>query len=147
MLRVRGAGGVGGDAERTTVRPDRFGPAELDVSYPGRLARGVAYKLFLDLPRPAAGKLRLAVEQEEARLEVEVDAREVPHLGLWVNRGGWTPFAGGRPYHNLAFEPCIGAGDGLDAALGPWRSAAWLAPRETRRWTLVWRGRRRPVGI
>ena len=145
MVRVRSAPG-GHDAERVRAMTDRFGPPELDLTRPARLGDGAACKLFLDLPRPTAGKLRLAVEQGAARLEVAVDAGEVPHLGLWINAGGWTPFAGARPYRNLAFEPCIGAGDTLDAALGAWRSAAWLAPGATRRWTLVWRGRRRPVG-
>ena len=125
----------------------RFGPREVDFSRPARVSDAYACKLFLDLPTAAGQRVRLAIEQGDARLECEVDATEVPHFGLWINNGGWTPFAGGTPYRNLAFEPCIGAGDGLDAALGaPWQSAAWLAPGETRRWTLRWRGRARPVG-
>jgi galactose mutarotase-like enzyme len=95
--------------------------------------------------------VRLGVEQGGARLEVEVDPGEVPHFGLWLNRGGWTPFRAGErpgaaPYHNLAFEPCLGAPDALDAALGAWRGAQWLAPGATRRWTLTWRGRATPAG-
>lgn len=117
---------------------------ERDFTFPARDAAPYACKLFLDLPR-ASSAVRLAIEQAGARLEVEVDPREVPHFGLWLNHGGWTPFAGGTPYRNLAFEPCIGAPDTLDAALGAWRSAAWLAPGETRRWTLRWRGRRAPA--
>jgi galactose mutarotase-like enzyme len=125
----------------------RFGPREVDFTRPTRVGDGYACKLFLELPRPTNGsggtRVRLAVEQGDARLECEVDPLEVPHLGLWVNHGGWTPFAGGTPYRNLGFEPCIGMGDSLTAALGePWRSAAWLSPGETRRWTLRWRGRR-----
>lgn len=127
-----------------------FGPRQVDFSRPAHVADAYACKLFLDLPRPAnatAHRVRLAIEQGGARLECEVDAAEVPHFGLWINHGGWTPFAGGTPYHNLAFEPCIGSGDALDAALrAPWDSAAWLAPGETRRWTLRWRARAKPVG-
>ncbi|MGZ8377746.1 MAG: hypothetical protein ACXWZS_14755 [Gemmatirosa sp.] len=129
VLRVR---------DRGTVR-------ERDFTRPARDAAPYACKLFLDLPRPAGGLVRLAVEQDDARLEVEVDTREVPHLGLWLNHGGWSPFAERAGYRNLAFEPCIGAPDPLDAALGAWGGAAWLAPGETRQWTLRWRGRRRMV--
>ena len=138
-----------GDAGTT-----RFGPHEVDFTFPvlatrrfgdaGRAA--YACKLFVDLPRTPGKPVRLGVEQGGARLEVEVDPGEVPHLGLWLNHGGWTPFAGGTPYHNLGFEPCIGAPDALDAALGPWGGAQWLAPGETRRWTLTWRGRAAPAG-
>jgi galactose mutarotase-like enzyme len=83
--------------------------------------------------------VRAALEEGDARLEVELDTREVPHFGLWLNHRGWTPFEGGAPYGNLAFEPCIGAPDPLSDALGDWDSAAWLGPREMRRWSLVWR--------
>lgn len=131
LLRVR-------DADAGTAR-------ERDFTHPARDVAPYACKLFLDLPRPAGHVVRLAVEQDGARLEVEVDAREVPHLGLWLNHGAWTPFPERGGYRNLAFEPCIGAPDPLDAALGAWDGAAWLAPGETRQWTLRWRGRRRTV--
>ena len=169
-VRVWGAdgvalGGPGSEHRWPMLRegaPDatRFGPRELDFSRPALVAAAVggryACKLFLDLPQGTGLPVRLAVEQDDARLECEVDAREVPHLGLWINQRGWTPFAaeGGAPYLNLGFEPCIGAGDTLSAALGAapdagdrWRDGAnWLLPGETRRWTLLWRGRARPVG-
>lgn len=114
------------------------GKKTLDFSRPDAVARRYACKLFLDLaPEPVT----LAIEEGDARLEVTVDGREVPHMGLWLNRGGWTPFDDGTAYHNLAFEPCIGAGDDLSAGLGDrWQSAASLAPDETRTWTLAWRG-------
>jgi galactose mutarotase-like enzyme len=124
---------------------DGDGERERDFTRPARDAASYACKLFLDLPRPANGVVRLAVEQDDARLEVEVDTREVPNLGLWLNHGGWSPFSERPGYRNLAFEPCIGAPDPLDAALGEWGGAAWLAPGETRQWTLRWRGRRRMV--
>ncbi len=104
---------------------------------PTAVADGYACKLFLDLP---ASTRRIAVEEGRARLEVELDVGEIPHFGLWINNRGWTPFVGGTPYLNFAFEPCIGAPDTLDDALGEWNAAAWLEPGETRRWTLTWRG-------
>ena len=109
--------------------------APVDVSHPAGVRDGYACKLFLDL---GAGPVRAAVEEEDARLEVAFDGGEVTHCGLWINNRGWTPFDGGRPYRNLALEPCIGAPDSLSAALGDWDAAAWLAPGETRRWTLEW---------
>ncbi|CAA9352545.1 MAG: hypothetical protein AVDCRST_MAG11-3609 [uncultured Gemmatimonadaceae bacterium] len=109
------------------------------LAHPARVADGYACKLFLDLP---AGARRLAVEEDDARLEVELDPGEVTHFGLWLNNRGWTPFAGGAPYRNFAFEPCIGAPDTLDDALGAWGAAAWLEAGATRRWTLTWRGER-----
>ena len=88
------------------------------------------------------GAGRAAVEEANARLEVSFDTANVTHFGLWLNRGGWSPFARGKGYHNLAFEPCIGAPDSLTEALGQWRSASWLEPGQTREWSLTWRGTR-----
>ena len=135
VLRVRDTGRDGATA---SLR-------ERDFTHPVRDAQPYACKLFLDLPRPSTGAVRLAIEQGGSRLEVEVDPSEVPNMGLWINHGGWTPFQGGTPYRNLAFEPCIGAPDPLDAALDAWRGAAWLQPGESRSWTLRWRARRQPV--
>jgi galactose mutarotase-like enzyme len=115
----------------------RTGGKVLDFSRPADVARRYACKLFLDL---AEG--RAAIEQDGARLEVRFDAREVPNFGLWINHRGWTPFRRGKPYLNLAFEPCIGAPDPLSEALGSWKGAHWLEPGETRRWTLTWTGHR-----
>ncbi|MDF1503575.1 hypothetical protein [Roseisolibacter sp. H3M3-2] len=137
-------GGDGAEHRWPVLRVrDASGGAARDFTVPARGAAPFACKLFLDLPTPRVGPVRLAVEQDGARLEVEVDPREVPHLGVWLNHGGWSPFAGRAGYHNLAFEPCIGAGDALDAALRAGAAAAWLAPGETRAWTLRWRARRR----
>lgn len=135
------------------ARATPFGPREVDFTRPALAPRrfgdggraDYTCKLFLDLPRAAAGRrVRLGVEQQGARLEVEVDSAEVPHLGLWLNHGGGAGVPGARPYFTLGFEPCIGAPDALDAA-GAWNAAQWLAPGETRRWTLLWRGRAAPV--
>ncbi|HEU4565112.1 MAG TPA: hypothetical protein VFS05_10705 [Gemmatimonadaceae bacterium] len=104
-----------------------------DLRAPGS---GGAYacKLFLDVREG-----RAALREGGATLEARWDVAELPNVGLWLNHGGWTPFADRAPYHNLALEPCIGAPDSLADALGAWKGAAWLAPGETRRWTLRWR--------
>jgi len=64
---------------------------------------------------------------------------EVPNFGLWINRGAWTPLKRGKPYTHLSFEPCIGAPDTLEEALGAWKSAHWLEAGATRHWSLRWR--------
>jgi galactose mutarotase-like enzyme len=107
----------------------------VDFSRPDAVARRYACKLFLDMPSG-----RAAVIEGDARLEVTFDATQVPNFGLWLNRKGWTPFAGGRAYHNFAFEPCIGAPDPLSDAFGSWDGAHWIEGGEKREWELVWRG-------
>jgi galactose mutarotase-like enzyme len=108
-----------------------------DLRRPDQIARAFACKLFVDMRTG-----RAAIEEAGARLEVSFDTALVTHLGLWINRDGWSPFARGTSYRNLAFEPCIGAPDSLTEALGGWRSASWLEPGQTREWALTWRGTR-----
>jgi hypothetical protein len=130
-----------GDALRGLASEFRWPHARLerriaDLSQPDSLGRHFACKLFLEMP-PGSGVV--AVEEGEVRLEVAFDERAVPNLGLWLNKRDWSPFARGKRHANLAFEPCIGAPDSLAEALGAWQSAHWLAPGETRAWTLTWR--------
>ena len=150
-LRVDAAHGFGAGDAATIGSAAQLGAGEhewpmvsihgimADASHPASIGEGRACKLFLDLP---AGSVRASVEEGDARLHVDFDGGRVTHFGLWLNNHGWTPFANGRPYRNLAFEPCIGAADSLATALGPWQSAAWLAPGETRAWSLTWSGSR-----
>lgn len=112
----------------------------VDLSRPDEVGKAYACKLFVDVP--AGQEARAAIEEDGARLEVTFDPAQVPTVGLWLNRRGWTPFRRGRPYLNLGLEPCIGAPDSLAEALGAWREAAWLQPAERREWTLTWRGMR-----
>ena len=108
----------------------------VDLTHPESAGRKYACKLFFDMPIGIA-----TVEEGASRLDVEFDVKQVPNFGLWINKAGWTPFERGKPYRNLAFEPCIGAPDTLDLALGAWRSAAWLEVGATREWTVTWKGR------
>ena len=82
---------------------------------------------------------RVALIEDGVRLELSFRVDEVPNIGLWINHGGWTPFKRGKPYQNLALEPCIGAPDTLEEALGAWKNAHWLEPGKSRRWSLKWR--------
>lgn len=107
----------------------------LDMSNPFAVAKKYACKLFLEMREG-----RAAVVEDGVRLEVMFGVDEVPNFGLWINRGGWTPpLKRAKPYSNFAFEPCIGAPDTLDEALGAWKSAHWLDAGKSRRWSLRWR--------
>jgi hypothetical protein len=123
---------AGGREQRWPRLRTAKGP--VDASRPASMARKFACKIFLDMP---VG--RAALIEDGARLEVEFDTKEVPNFGLWLNNGGWHG-AGRSGYHNLAFEPCIGAPDSLAEAIGGWDSSHWLAPGERRQWSLWWKG-------
>ena len=110
-------GGIGGTADRFTF-PENG---------------GWAVKIFGDLG--GEGRLTLTDPRRGERLEMRVRREEVPQVGLWLNCNGWAP-PGRTPYYNLALEPCIGAPDRLDVAVGDWHTAQMLTPGEEREWSL-----------
>jgi galactose mutarotase-like enzyme len=112
----------------------RLGDRIVDMSRPDAVPKKYACKIFFEMPTAP-----IAIEEGDVRLEIE--ASQVPSLGLWINRGGWSPNKRVAAYRNLALEPCIGAPDSLSDALGDWKSANWLAPGEGREWRLIWRAR------
>jgi galactose mutarotase-like enzyme len=108
-------GGIGGEA-------DRFRFPE---------PSGWALKAFGDVG--PEGRMTLIDPRQGERLEMVVDRRAVPQVGIWINAGGWAP-AGKAPYYNFALEPRIGAPDRLDDAVLHWKLAQTLAPGEERIW-------------
>ena len=116
-----------------------FGERGLDLSRPGALVnRRFACRLFFFMTKGIA-----AVEEGDARLEVQFDPAEVPNLGLWINHHGWRPqHREERAPAHIGLWPCIGVPDSLSEALGKWEGAQWLDVGATRRWTLTWRGTR-----
>lgn len=128
----------------------RFGPREVDLTFPALAARRMgegaasyAAALVLDLPQPAGGGVRLGVEQDGARLELATDPAAVAHAALWLDV---------EPARaSLTLAPAIGAGLALPGAAAGDAGAGWepatLAPGETRRWAVTWRGRAAPVGV
>ena len=112
--------------------PGGIGGRQDGFEFPPIERGGWAAKLFAD-----AGDDRCAVltdPRRGERLELRVDRRRVPQVGVWINCGGWAP-PGRRPYWNLALEPCIGAPDRLDRA-AEWQLAQELAPGERRDWAV-----------
>jgi galactose mutarotase-like enzyme len=140
-LRVYGAHGVALGTTRTEHKWPfiRTGALQADLSHPALVAKRFACKLFLDMPM---GQGRAAIREGLDQLEVTFDTSQVPHLGLWINRSGWTPLKRAEPYCNVSIAPCLGAPDSLTEALGDWKGAQWIEPGVTREWRLTWRGRR-----
>jgi galactose mutarotase-like enzyme len=110
-------GAIGGDADRFTFPEDG----------------GWAIKAFGDLG--SEGRMMLTDPRRGERLEFLVRREEVPQVGLWINCRGWAP-PGRTPYYNLALEPCIGAPDRLDLAVGEWHTAETLNPGQERGWSI-----------
>ena len=103
----------------------------LDLSRPHAVAKRYACKVFLEMREG-----RAAVIEDGVRLELTFGIDEIPNVGVWINRGGWAPLKRGKPYQNLTIQPCIGAPDALEDALGAWKSAHWLEAGKSRRWSL-----------
>ncbi len=142
----RGAdfGGAGSEHHWPRVRS---GAVMADMSRPWTaLKTPYACRLYVSLP---AAPCVIGIVEGTQTLEMHVDGREVPFVGLWLNREGWTPFApkrswlpwkrAARPYANLVVAPCLGAPDSLTDAVASWDSAAWLGPDDVARWTMTWR--------
>ncbi len=108
-----------------------------------------ACKLFVELPRH---EVTVALIEGNARLEMRFSGAEIPFVGVWINRGGWSPFPPRRslvdklfgkrrePYANCGIEPCLAAPDSLTDAVGAWDSAHWIEPGAASRWSMNWRG-------
>jgi galactose mutarotase-like enzyme len=120
----------------------------VDLSRPfAALGRDYSCKLFVQLPRK---EVLVAVEEGGSRLEMVLHGREIPTVGVAINRhtsaasasrpGRW-PF--GRSVQSactVSIEPCLGAPERLSDALGDWDDAHWLEPGATARWGMTWRG-------
>lgn len=102
-----------------------------DFVVPWEIAKKYACKLFLDMPDGLA-----TIREGDCELRFRFRPSDVTHLGVWINKRGWTPFQDEEPYCNIALEPCIGAPDTLSDALGDWKSPAWIEAGGTRHWSL-----------
>ncbi len=109
-----------------TLEPRRFTFPAADAAW--------AMKLFGDIG--TEGRAVLTDPSAGEQLVFEVDASQVPQIGIWINCAGWAP-EGRTPYYNLALEPCIGAPDRLDQAVYEWQTAQVLQSGEERSWALT----------
>jgi galactose mutarotase-like enzyme len=133
---------------RLTARGPRGGK-KLDLSRP-YIATGGDYscKLFVELPRR---EVTVVVEEGSSRLEMHLQGREIPTVGISINRqsarapgarqsfGRWPFGKKIRAGCTIAIEPCLGAPESLRDALGKWDDAHWLEPGGTARWGMTWR--------
>jgi hypothetical protein len=126
---------LGGGAREQRWPRFRLGDRLVDMSRPDAVGARYACKLFFDMPRDP-----VAIEEGEMRLEISADPRDVPHLGLWINRGRGTSTKGSPP-RLLALQPSIGIPDSLADALGDWKGVQWIAAGVTREWKVTMRAR------
>lgn len=129
----------------------RNGAAIVDLSRPARaLRQPYACKVFVELPRT---ECTVAIEEGEARLEIQVNGRDVPRVAVAVNRGmtgpvnarkSILPWKKATTYSTVSLEPSLGAPDALSDAIGAWDAAQWIEPGGVARWAMTWRGTRTP---
>ena len=126
----------------------RNGDTLVDLSRPfSALGGDYACKLFVQLPRR---EVIVAVEEGGSRLEMLLHGREIPTVGIAIDRStkgavaglrGLWPFGKRRrQLCTVSIEPCLGAPESLSDALGAWDDAHWLEPGATARWGMTWRG-------
>ena len=122
--------------DHAAARPDL--PADAVVPWPldGEThswrvpdARGWSAKLYGDIG--PSGTVVLTEQTRGEQLEIVVDPSTVPQVGVWIDATA--------PLVRIGIEPCIGAPDRLDRAVGEWGSAAILSPNEVRRWAVTLR--------
>lgn len=115
---------------RPDLAPDAIVPWPLDDqshSWTIPSVKQWAAKLFGDIG--ASGMVVLTDPLKGEQLELRVDPGQVPNIGLWVDLTG--------EYGRIGVEPCLGAPDRLDRAVGEWGSAPVLEPKSTRSWTVT----------
>jgi galactose mutarotase-like enzyme len=106
----------------------------LDLNLVPESSAGMAVKLFSD--RLSEGWAVLSDPNDGAALRFDFDPRAITHLGLWLNYGGWTGIPGGKPYFNLAIEPCIGETDNLETGMGEGNQVGALDAHQVKVWQL-----------
>lgn len=108
-----------------------------DLSLIPEATAGIALKLCGLAPK--RGWVGLHDPETQTTLRMEYDPQEIPHLGLWLNLGGWTPFADKPAYFNLGLEPCIGMGDDLQLAMEQFKAYGQIPAHGAVEWNLTLR--------
>lgn len=103
-----------------------LGPRDLRDIAPG--TAGFALKSYA----PAMAQPSASVHGPTCGIRFDWDATDLPHLGLWLDYGGWPP---GAPVHQIALEPTTGSADDLADALSRGH-ARWLPAQAAHSWTV-----------
>lgn len=125
-LRLNGGIGTPIEFGDTWNYPEPFPGIRIDdlmvPGMPGGCVKGFSGQI-------STGKAGIENPTTGDRLELHWDARQVPYLGLWLNRG----FVG---FHHVALEPTSGAPDSLSDAIELWEQHAILEPGSSADWYL-----------
>jgi galactose mutarotase-like enzyme len=105
----------------------------LDLSRVPERTAGFAVKLFAKNLSP--GRIEIVDRSQSDFLRLSFAASELPHVGLWLNYGGWSG-AGTEPYYNVGIEPTTSPHDDLSVVAHE-NTALQLPPGETRSWQLT----------
>jgi hypothetical protein len=119
----------------------RDGGRLVDLTQPARLDARRAVLCYVELPHG-----RFVVRDGDAALEISGDEGVVTHAHVWADNDADTPGAAPRhwwwprpPRRGLSVGPAVGAPGLLSDAVGAWRTARWVEPGETIRWTVRFR--------
>jgi galactose mutarotase-like enzyme len=92
-------------------------------------ATGFAVKLFTE--QPHTDWVEVVDSSDRSRIRFDFASSEIPHVGLWLNYGGWSG-AGTEPYFNAGIEPTTQGFDDLaiavqanDVSRLDWEARTW----------------------
>ena len=102
----------------------------IDLSSVWDCGAGCAIKLFAEDITP--GSVEIVAFRTRTFLRITFQPNGVPHLGLWLNYGGWSGISG-PAYYNIGVEPTTTPLDDLQTAVSQ-NAAFVLQSGETRRW-------------
>ena len=116
--------------ERPDLPADAVVPWPLDGESHSWKVPGVSgWSAKLYAPVGPSGVAMLTDPTRGEQLVIAIDPGQVPTVGLWLDFR--------RGIGRLGIEPCLGAPDRLDRAVGVWRSAPVLEPSTTRTWSVT----------
>ena len=121
--------------EGSWPRLDLEGDMSIDLSRSFSLAEQDSFAAKVFVRSPDSGTVNVVIGNTAERLSLFFDKTQLPWLGLWINNGGWSGSAS-DPYHNLGIEPATTAYDDAAEAINN-GALSWIAPGETRRWSLA----------
>jgi len=114
------------------LAPQKEG-STLDLSMVPKTDARFAAKLFTEPLKE--GWIEIVDVKKQESLRLSFDPAEIPHLGLWLNYGGWSG-ADTAPYFNAGIEPTTSPCDRLDDALSG-QTCKRIPDGESHRWSLT----------